>query len=391
MKNFFFLLCLSTFAAKGQITPPYFNDFENGAQGWFDSTFSGSSWELGSPNFGLTTGAHSGSNAWDISLDSAYENNTLCYLYSPHFNFSTTTNSILSFWLNYKIEVQWDGALLQYSTDSGTTWKILGFNDNIPTINWNSNNVVGGWGWSGTSNCWAFSAIKLDSVYGFSDVQFRFRFSSDGSIFYDGITIDDFSIYTLPNNDASIASIISPTKNTQQPFNVATANVANVGSNTLFSIPVGVIINGGTPYFSTYNGSLTSIKADSFSIGNFTAPNGYYSICFFTQLPGDTNPLNDTLCCEINNGVSSVTASDNSSFEIYPNPSGANLIQIRNLNTKGIFSVCIVDGIGNTVYTSQKASNHSIIINKKLAAGIYFVLITEGDKLYYKKLIVKEN
>jgi hypothetical protein len=388
MKNLFLLLCLSTFAAKGQITPPYFNDFENGAQGWFDSTYSGSSWELGTPNFGLTTGAHSGSNAWDISLDSAYNDSTLCYLYSPHFNFSTSTNSILSFWLNYKIEVQWDGALLQYSTDSGTTWKILGFNDNIPTINWNSNNVVGDWGWSGTSNCWAFSAIKLDSVYGFSDVQFRFRFSSDASIFYDGITIDDFSIYTLPNNDASIASIISPSKNTQQPFNVATANVANVGSNTLLSIPVGVIINGGTPFFSIYNGSLTSIKADSFSMGNFTAPNGYYTICFFTQLPGDTNPLNDTLCCEINNGVSSVSASDNSSFVIYPNPSGNNLIRISNLNTTGMFSVCIIDGIGNTVYTSQKASNHSHIINKKLAAGIYFVLIAEGDKLYYKKLIV---
>lgn len=388
MKNLFFLLCLSTFAVKGQITPPYFNDFENGAQGWSDSTYSGSSWELGTPNFGLTTCAHSGNNAWDISLDSAYSNNTLCYLYSPHFNFSTTTNSILSFWLNYKIETQWDGTLLQYSTDSGTTWKVLGFNDSIPSINWNSNNVVGSWGWSGTSNCWAFSAIKLDSVYGFSDVQFRFRFSSDASIFYDGITIDDFSIYPLPNNDASIASIISPSKNTQQSFVVATVNVANVGSDTLLSIPVGVTINGATQNIANYNGFLTSIKADSFSIANFTAPNGYYTICFFTQLPGDTNPLNDTLCCEINNGVSSVTASDNSSFIIYPNPSGNNLIRISNLKTTGIFSVCIIDNIGNTVYTSQKASTHSFIINKKLAAGIYFVLITEGDKVYYKKLIV---
>ncbi|HRB26857.1 MAG TPA: hypothetical protein PLU85_12810, partial [Bacteroidia bacterium] len=107
MKNLFFLLCLSSFTVKGQITPPYINDFENGAQGWFDTTYSGSSWELGTPNFGLTSGAHSGSNAWDISLDSAYQNNTLCYLYSPHFNFSTTTNSILSFWLNYKVEAQW--------------------------------------------------------------------------------------------------------------------------------------------------------------------------------------------------------------------------------------------------------------------------------------------
>lgn len=391
MKNLFFLLCLSSFTVKGQITPPYINDFENGAQGWFDTTYSGSSWELGTPNFGLTSGAHSGSNAWDISLDSAYQNNTLCYLYSPHFNFSTTTNSILSFWLNYKVEAQWDGTLLQYSTDSGTTWKVLGFNDTIPTINWNSHNIVGAWGWSGTSNCWALSAIKLDSVYGLPDVQFRFQFSSDTNIFYDGISIDDFSIYSLPNNDAAIASIISPSKNVQQPSVLATANIANVGSNTLLSIPVGVTINGGTPFFSIYNGSLTSIKADSFSVGNFIAPNGYYTICFFTQLPGDTNPLNDTLCCEINNGVSSVTASDNSSFVIFPNPSGNNLIRIRNLNAKGVFSVCIIDGLGNTVYSSQQLSNNSFIINKKLSAGIYLVLITEGDKLCYKKLIVTEN
>lgn len=59
--------------------------------------------------------------------------------------------------------------------------------------------------------------------------------------------------------------------------------------------------------------------------------------------------------------------------------------------TEGCCTFCIIDGLGNTVYSSQQLSNNSFIINKKLSAGIYLVLITEGDKLCYKKLIVTEN
>lgn len=391
MKNLYLLFCLATITAQGQIVPPYFDNFESGAPGWYDSTYSGSSWELGIPNFGTTTGAYSGNNAWDISLDSAYKNNTWCYLYSPHFDFSTTSNAALSFWLNYNTEVQWDATILQYSTDTGSTWKILGFHDSIPSINWSSYNLIGDWGWWGTSNCWALSAVKLDSVYGFSNVQFRFEFTSDISIIYDGITIDDFSIYTPQNNDAAIASIISPQKNVQQSNPMAKATVANLGSNTLFSVPVGYTINGGTPTTSIYNGLLTSIKADSFLFGNFIAPNGYYTICFFTALLGDTNPLNDTLCCEIFNGVNSVIELDNSPFVIYPNPSGNNLIQIKNINAGGNFSIHISDALGNSVYSSNQLSSGSLMINKKLSDGIYFVRIIDGVKSYCKKLIVEQD
>lgn len=389
MKNLYLLFCLSTFAVQGQIVPPYYDDFESGALGWYNTTLSGSSWELGIPNFGTTSGAHSGNNAWDISLDSAYKNNTLCYLYSPQFDFSTTTNAILSFWQNYNTEVQWDATLLQYTTDTGATWKILGIYDSVPSINWISYDLIGDWGWWGTSNCWALSSIKLDSVYGYSNVQFRFQFTSDASIFYDGVTIDDFSIYTPPNNDAAIASIISPQKNAQQPNPLAKANVANLGTIGLLSVPVGVIVNGGIPNYSIYNGLLSSNQADSFAFGSYTAPNGFYTICFFTALFGDANPLNDTLCCVIYNGVSSIAELNNESFIIYPNPSGGNLIQIRNLVAGKNLSIQIIDALGNVVYVSSGLSDESITLHENLAAGIYLVRINDGLKSYCKKLIIE--
>lgn len=390
MKNLYIILFLLPFGLHAQIVPPYFDDFESGAAGWNDTTYSGSSWELGTPNFGTTSGAHSGTHAWDISLDSAYQNYSWCYLYSPHFDFSTTSNAALSFWLNYNTEARWDATILQYSTDAGSTWRILGLFDSIPKINWMTYDLIGNSGWWDKTNCWALSAIKLDSVYGFPDVQFRFQFTSDGSVFHDGVSIDDFSIYNLQNVDAAIASIISPVNNTLQSAPSAIATIANLGQYTLTSIPVGVIVNGGPPVISNYTGSLTSIQADTFLFANYSAPIGSYTICFFTAL-GDANPFNDTLCCQIFNGAISVIELDNSSFVIYPNPSGNNAIQIRNLNAGSNFSIQIVDAWGNAVYSSSQINAGPITINQNLASGIYFVRIKDGPKTYSKKLIVVQD
>lgn len=186
----------------------------------------------------------------------------------------------------------------------------------------------------------------------------------------------------------NLASIISPQKNVQQSNPAAKANVANLGSNTLLSIPVGYTINGGVPSNSIYNGSVTSIQADSFSFGNVSAPNGYYTICFFTQLAGDINPLNDTLCCEFYNGINSIIELDNSSFAIFPNPLENNLIQIKNINGNNL-TVHIIDARGKIVYSSEHLHSESLTINKKLAAGIYLVRITNELKSYCKKLIVE--
>lgn len=392
MKKFnliIFSLVIPIDMASAQIVPPYFENFENGPAGWYDSTYNGSSWEFGTPSFGLTTGAFSGINAWDVDLDSAYKINTLCYLYSPVFDFSTTTNAVLSFWLNYNTEVQWDATNLEYSTNAGTTWKFLKTDGQLPSVNWISYSIFGYWGWWDSTNCWALSAIKLDSVYGFSNVQFRFVFGSDASIVHDGVSMDDFSIYTPQNLDVAIASINSPPKNSSQTFPLATATIANLGAGTLTSVPVAFTINNGTANTSNYNGVLSSIGADTFSFGNFNAPTGIYTICFFTLMIGDSDPLNDTLCCEINNVTNSEEEFDYEPFIIYPNPSGKNIFQIKNIGYDGNYTIEIIDILGNTVYFSSSSRGDSISISTELYSGVYLVRLYNGIICHSRKFIVE--
>lgn len=392
MKAFYliiFSLVIPIGIASAQIVPPYFENFENGPAGWYDSTYSGSSWEFGTPNYGLTTGALSGINAWDVDLDSAYKNNTACYLYSPTFDFSNITDAVMSFWLNYSTEVQWDAINLQYSTDTGITWKYFMTNGTLPAVNWISYSVFGYWGWWDSTNCWALSAIKLDSVYGFANVQFRFVFGSDPSIVHDGVSMDDFSIYTPQNLDAAIASINSPSGNSSQTFPLATATIANLGASTLTSVPVAFTINNGIANTSNYNGVLSSIDADVFSFGNFNAPTGIYTICFFTLLIGDSNPSNDTLCCEINNVINSSEEFNNESFIIYPNPSERKVLQIKNISIEGNYAIDIIDILGHTVYFREHLRDESINIFMEFSSGVYLLRLIHGSKTYSRKFVVE--
>ena len=86
---------------------------------------------MGTPAFGATTGANSGTQAWDINLASAYGNNAGTYLYSPYFDLSNTYNAVLSFYQNFNTDQGVDGVILEYITNSAApVWDTLGnFND----------------------------------------------------------------------------------------------------------------------------------------------------------------------------------------------------------------------------------------------------------------------
>ena len=112
------LLTLIVLNSSGQqlIQLPYSDDFENGNNGWTTLVTGDTStkWELGTPNFGLTNSTHSGSNCWDINLDSAYHNDSNSYLYSLFFNCNGLSSIVISFWMNYNTEAIWDGVILFY-------------------------------------------------------------------------------------------------------------------------------------------------------------------------------------------------------------------------------------------------------------------------------------
>jgi len=154
---------------------------------------------------GLTTedGAEDGSLiAWEMDgfMRSAARQNDGVYSYwsntaSDLYNTMTATMpylvrpfDILSMYVNYEIELDWDYAYVQVSTDGSTFENLAG---NI-TTNTSPNNANLGNGITGNSNGWVEAAFPLDSYAG-EYVTFRIAYVSDTYTNEIGIFVDDIS------------------------------------------------------------------------------------------------------------------------------------------------------------------------------------------------------
>ncbi|KAB2807303.1 T9SS type A sorting domain-containing protein [Phaeocystidibacter luteus] len=173
-------------------TFPFFTNFESN-NGFFLPSGTNSSWEWGVPAGSVITGSSSPSNAWVTNLSGDYNNSENSFLTSAVFDLSAETGSfILTFDLFYETENNFDEVWVEMSTD-GLTWTKLV--DNGTAVNWY--NDLGNQWWENTNNGWNGSSIILANIAGQSIVQFRFAFSSDGSVSREGVGIDDFGLQAL--------------------------------------------------------------------------------------------------------------------------------------------------------------------------------------------------
>lgn len=98
---------------------PYFtDDVENGGSNWSPVHISGTT-----VNFTIDTlNAHSPTHAWSIADDVTPSENTL-KMVNP---ILVTPNSSLTFWHYHKAELNYDGGVVEISTNNGSTWQDLG-------------------------------------------------------------------------------------------------------------------------------------------------------------------------------------------------------------------------------------------------------------------------
>ncbi|MCX6292492.1 MAG: immune inhibitor A [Bacteroidetes bacterium] len=305
------------------VTLSYNDDFETPPSLWYDSSAAGTSWELGTPNFGVTNSAHTPVNAWDINLNSAYGNNARAILTSPIFNFNNVINPVLSFWRNHYCEGNWDGTKLEYTTDGGLTWQLLGVYNDPQGMNWyNYANINSNPGpaWSNNSNGWIQSSYRLGCLFSsFGNVQFRFVFTSDGSVTYDGFTIDDFSITLASPQDIGVTAFLQPAATALAgASNSVQVIIANFGSQPATGFTVNYSVNGGAPVSQLYSGTLQPCDIDTVLFtAPYFVPTGTYSICAFTTLAGDGNTSNDSICKNFQ-GIPLITLPYTDNFETPP-------------------------------------------------------------------------
>jgi len=215
------------------ITPFYINDsgtlatlntFETASDNLltFNDGAISSQWQRGINTNGVL--ATPGNNVYTTNFTGNYPDMAKAYLYSQCYNLTNVINPVIKFKMGFALEENWDVVYVEYSTNMGQTWSVLGTqgtnwynsnrteatsgNDcfNCPGAQWTGG--TGGANGSGAVPALTTYFYSLNSLIGQSNVIFRIVFHSDAGQTDLGVTIDDFIIEgTLSNQEFELKNI----------------------------------------------------------------------------------------------------------------------------------------------------------------------------------------
>lgn len=200
--------------------------------------------------------------------------------------------------------------------------------------------------------------------------------------------------------DAGFTKIILPSglMTNIGPALTVKATLKNFGASTLTSIPVAIIVNGGTPIPETWTGTLLPGDSTDYTFtATYVAPYlGFYTLCATTALTTDPVPANDKACKAYNTNLGIEEAANNGMYlgQNIPNPAN-NMTRIDYyVPNNGNAKFSILNGVGQLIYTESKdvmTGDNSITLDiSKYTAGIYYYTLEfNGGRLYRKMIIVK--
>ena len=194
-------------------------------------------WQIGTPTTTDLNGLVASGYITNPSGD--YPDQTTSYLTSPCYNLTTLQDPVLKFKMAFDLEPNWDVMYVEYSTNDGKKWGILG-NANDP--NWynsdRTNESSGaandcqncpGAQWTGFDNVLKEYSYDLTALNGESSIIFRFTFVSDFSVTEEGVVIDDFVIDAsaiLSINDFEDGEFLIYPNPSSEIFNITRINTA---------------------------------------------------------------------------------------------------------------------------------------------------------------------
>ncbi|HRH83775.1 MAG TPA: T9SS type A sorting domain-containing protein, partial [Bacteroidia bacterium] len=285
------------------------DDFESGNVGWLSTPTGGANeWQLGTPAFGATTGAYSGTNAWDINLNTGYVQNEIDTLYTPIYDITglSASNLTMSFFSNYST-ANTDGFWVEYTID-GTNWSILGTMGDPNASNWYTTanlDFTNNPAFNNNSGGWKKSTYFLNNLLITNPTTIRFRFVFYATTFGTGgvgVSLDNFCVSIPCSPDAGVTAVGSYNASIGNTLMQGSADsvqvtIHNYGTAAVTSLNIAYAING-TPVLPPYawtgnlapNGNATIILPTS-----YTTPGGQYTITAWTDLTSDCNSANDTL------------------------------------------------------------------------------------------------
>ena len=190
-----------------------------------------SQWQKGVRASG--TLASGSGNVYTTSFSGNYPDETKAYLVSQCYDFSYITNPVIKFKMAFDLEPDWDIVYVEYSTNFGQTWTVLGtqgatwYNSNRTpqTAGTDCYNCPGAQ-WTGTDLALKQYTYPLNSLIGNANVIFRIVFHSDQSVNQLGVVVDDFVIEgTLANQQFEMNNIAIYPNPSKGIFNVSMGTV----------------------------------------------------------------------------------------------------------------------------------------------------------------------
>lgn len=274
--------------------------FEAGIQGW---TFTGpqNDFEIAVPLGKLAHTsrdpdcAYSGTKVLgtDLTDDGRYfpniDNSTAYYAVSPVADLKYYANVKLYFmqWLSFEAN---DHAVIEVSTDTAKTWTKI----------WDSKTdaLIPDTKWIEYTLTKEFNDLAARKPW----VQVRFGIIfSDNSFSYAGWNLDNFAITgNYLSNDVGITSLIKPVNDCLNPgFDSVVVTVRNYAPYpTTSSLPVFFSIDGSNKVYDNIPGPIPVDGEVTFKFSqpaNITAPGFYDKFIVDLDVPGDEDPVNDTI------------------------------------------------------------------------------------------------
>lgn len=210
----------------------------------------------------LNSGAEN--SVYTTNISGNYPDNTKAFLYSQCYDLTNVSNPRIKFNMKFDLEVNWDIVYVEYTTNNGQTWQVLGtqgtnwYNSSrLPTTTGNDCNNCVGAQWTGTNTTATDYFYDLNTLGAPSNIMFRIVFWSDEAVTQLGVNIDNFVIEGVLSTDKFNLENISIYPNpTNGIFTLNTKNI-QIESIEIFDVS-GKLIQKNMTNFKNVNISNAS-------------------------------------------------------------------------------------------------------------------------------------